>query len=211
MEPAEFVESVRTEKQTALSRLGSSKALYAATGGEMEPEAVLRATAGGERAARDTFREWARTAEESPVAEFFETVAGEEDDHYRTVRSQLGEETVEENDELPALHEYLRGLSGSVARLGAFVGRTVASDASKGQVIGFFVGKADPRTAETFRTLRADLDGQLDGALSRLAEVCETDEDWAVAHEHAEAAIQTVYEEHVASLESMGIDPKPVC
>ena len=78
-------------------------------------------------------------------------------------------------------------------------------------MVGFFTGNADPRTASTFRTLRADLDDQLDRALSLLSEHCKTEEDWDLAREYAEEAIQTAYEEHVAALESLGVDPKPVC
>lgn len=41
MDPNELVEVVREDNHTALSRLGSAKALYADTGGDMDAEPVL--------------------------------------------------------------------------------------------------------------------------------------------------------------------------
>ena len=59
MTPKQFVESVGTDNTTVLSRLGSSKGLYADTEGTMERAAVLRAAATGEFHARETFEGWA--------------------------------------------------------------------------------------------------------------------------------------------------------
>lgn len=208
MDGSEFVDRVRTENNTALSRLGSSKSLYADTGGEMEPEPVLRAAADAEHHAAETYAEWAETADDADVAAAFEETASEERDHYETVAAELDDH---EPGDVPAIQEYLRGIEDTVGRLGAFVGRTLAADESKSQLTGFFTGQADPQTASRFRGMGEDLDAQLDRATDLLEAHCESDEEWERALEAASGAIQTAYEEYTERLEAMGVNPKPVC
>lgn len=208
MNAAEFVDAVRDRNETALSRLGSSKSLYADTGGEMEPETVLAAAADAEHAAAETFEAWAETADEDAAAVFAET-AEEERDHYEQVAAEL--DAHDPSDAVPAIQAYLRDLDDTVERLGGLVGRTLAAEKSKEQTTGFFVGQAKPTTASLFRELGGDLDGQLDRATALLGERCEADDDWDRALAAADAAIQTAYEEYTERLESMGVNPKPVC
>ena len=205
-----FVETVQEENQTALSRLGSSKSLYADTGGEIDTEPVLEATADAEYAAWQTFSQWADDESNDAASEAFATTAEEEQGHYETVLDELGDDEYEPQ-ELPALHEYLRGLESTVERVGAFVGRILASKRSKEQVVGYFVGDADPQTASVFRGFGDDLDAQLERAEDLLEDVCESDDDWETAEEAATGAVQAAYEEYVENLEAMGANPKPVC
>lgn len=205
-----FVEAVREENQTPLSRLGSSKNLYAQTGGEIETEPVLVATAHSEHAAWRTFEGWAEDEAHERASEFFEAVAEEERSHYERVIDELGRE-VDGPDLVPALHEYLREQTDTVDRLGAFIGRALASKRSKDQVVGYFVGNADPQTAELFRGFSGDVDDQL-GRATALLEAVEFDEaERDRAKESASDAIAAAYEEYVDRLESMGVNPKPVC
>ncbi|MCU4742227.1 rubrerythrin family protein [Natronoglomus mannanivorans] len=207
-----FLETVETENQTPLSRLGSSKSLYAATEGDIDAEPVLRATADAEYAAWQTFAGWADDETNDDVREAFETTAAEEEGHYETVLEELGTEADDfEPGETPALHDSLRERTETVERLGGFVGRTLASDRSKDQVVGFFVGDADPQTASLFREFGDDLDDQLERALTLLEAVCESDEDWDRAEDAASGAIEAAYGEYVEVLEGMGANPKPVC
>lgn len=205
----DVVEQVREDNRTALSRLGSSKALYADTRGEMDEETVLRAAAVAERAAHETFAAWADD-EEGDAAEAFRETAEEERDHYERVLGKLDADEVAV-DEVPAIQAYLRGLDDTVERAGGLLGRTVAAGKSKDQLVGFFVGQADPQTSQLFRELGSDLDGQLERAASLVEAVCETDEDRERALAAASEAIQTAYEEYTERLESMGVNPKPVC
>lgn len=208
MDPDAFVDAVRDDSKTALSRLGSSKSLYADTEGEMEPETVLAAAATAEHHAAETYESWA-AAERGDVAEAFAETAGEERAHYETVAGELD---AHEPGSVPAIQSYLRGLDGTVERLGGFVGRTVAADKSKTQLTGFFTGEADPQTASLFRSMGSDLDAQLDRATTLLAAECGDDEEaWERAREAAEEAITAAYDEYTDRLESMGINPKPVC
>lgn len=209
MNAEEFVEAIRAENETALSRLGSSKSLYADTRGEMEPDAVLRAAADAEHAAAETFSTWASDEERERAAAAFETTAAEERDHYEQVVTKL--DGHEPSDELSAIQAYLRGLDGSTERLGGLVGRTLAAEKSKEQTTGFFVGQAKPQVASLFRDLSGDLDGQLERATAALADICEDEADWNRALAAATEAIQAAYEEYTERLESMGVNPKPVC
>jgi hypothetical protein len=209
MDAEEFTDAVRTTTETELSRLGSSKSLYAATGGEMEPAAVLRAAATAEHHAAETFAGWADAETDSDAASAWTEAADEEREHYETVLAELDGD--HDPGAVPAVHERLRAAGDTVERAGGFVGRVLASDASKGQMIGFFTGQADPTTASLFRELRADLDAQLDRGQDVLAAVCEDEADWERAETAAVAAIEAAYGEYVDSLESMGVNPKPVC
>ena len=209
MNADEFPEAVREANRTALSRLGSSKSLYADTMGEMDTDTVLTAAADAEYHAAETYAAWADSEDDTEAAEAFAATADEEGDHYDTVVSKLGEH--EPSDELPAIQQYLRNREGTVARLGAFVGRTLAAEKSKEQLTGFFTGQADPRTASTFREMGGDLDAQLERATTLLADRCDTDEEWDVALAAASEAIQAAYEEYTERLEGMGVNPKPVC
>ncbi|MFB6106556.1 MAG: rubrerythrin family protein [Halobacteriaceae archaeon] len=209
MTPEEFIDAVRDDVETELSRLGSSKSLYADTGGEMDAETVLAAGADAEHHAAATYEAWA-TAESDPAArEAWAETAAEERDHYDRVAGEL--DAHDPSEAVPAIQAYLRGLDDTVARAGGFVGRTLASDASKSQLTGFFTGQADPQTASLFRELRGDLDDQLDRALELLADRCADEDDWERAREAAVGAVEAAYGEYVERLESMGVNPKPVC
>lgn len=207
MTPESFVETVRENNETALSRLGSSKALYADTRGEMETSEVLHAAATAEDAARETFGAWANE-EDGDVAEAFRESADEERSHYESVSSRLDSH---ESGDLPALQAYLRDLDGTIKRVGGFVGRTIVAEKSKEQTTAFFVGQADPQTAQLFRDMGGDLDAQLERGRTLLETLCSDDEEWDQALEAASGAIQTAYDEYTDRLEDMGVNPKPVC
>ncbi|GGL69630.1 rubrerythrin family protein [Halocalculus aciditolerans] len=208
MDASEFTEHVREANETALSRLGSSKSLYAATGGEMDTEDVLHAAADAERAAAETFEQWAATSEGVPAGVYTAT-AEEEREHYETVAGELDDH--EPGDAVSAMQAALRDLTDPVERVGGYVGRLEATDKSKEQYVGFFVGQADPQTAQLFRGLRDDLDGQRDRIDDLLDAVCEDDADVERALDAASTVIQAAYDEYTEQLESLGVNPKPVC
>ena len=205
----EFLDAVRDANRTALSRLGSSKALYAETAGELDAEAVLAAAATAERAAAGTFSTWASDEPDGRAREAFEQSAAEEREHEAAVNAVRSGD--HERGETPALHVYLRGLDETVERAGGFVGRTIAADRSKAQLAGFFVGQADPGTAALFRELGEDLDAQRSRGLSLLEDVCGTPADWERARAAADGAIDAAYGEYTDALEELGVNPKPVC
>lgn len=209
MNADELLESVRESVTTELSRLGSSKALYAATGGDMETDDVLRAAADAEHAAAETFDAWAADEPNDQARETFEATAEEEYDHFDRVCEDLDD--YEPSEEPSALASYLRDLDGTVERAGGLLGRVIVTDESKAQFVGYFVGGADQSAASLFRELREDLDGQEARALDLLDTVCEDDADWETAEDAAIGAVETAYDAYVEQLESLGVDPKPIC
>ncbi|SEW16244.1 rubrerythrin family protein [Halobacterium jilantaiense] len=210
MDASELHDSVREDNDTALSRLGSSKSLYAATGGEMEAGPVLESAADAEHAAAETFAAWTDSEADADAADAFEATAAEERDHYDAVLGELDDHDPGQADP-SAMQQSLRGLDSTVERAGGLLGRILATEKSKEQLTGFFVGQADPQTAQLFRDLKGDLDDQLERTLDLLDSVCETDDDWQTASDAADAAVQTAYDEYTEQLEAMGVNPKPVC
>jgi len=211
MTASEFINAVNEANQTALSRLGSSKALYAETDGDLDPEPVLRAAAIAEDAASETFAAWADNEANTDAAELFGTVADEEADHFETVAAELDDAPRAADNDVPAIQAVLREFDNTVDRAGGLVGRCLVAKKSKEQYTGYFTGEADPQTASLFRELGSDVSEQIDAAADLVAAVCADDADRERAHDAATKAIQAAYDEYTASLEAMGVNPKPVC
>lgn len=211
MTASEFVDAVSEANQTALSRLGSSKALYAETDGDLDPDHVLHAAAIAEDAASETFRAWADDEDHAEAAELFDRVADEEADHYETVAAEIDDAPRAADNDLPAIQSVLRSFDDTVERVGGLVGRCLVAKKSKEQYTGYFTGEADPQTASLFRGLGSDVTEQIEAAAELIEAVCETDGDRDRAHDAASEAIQAAYDEYTESLEAMGVNPKPVC
>ncbi len=211
MNGADFVTAVRTGASTELDRLGSEKALVATTDAALERGEVLASAAAAERRAAETFRAWADDEEHDAARQAFAEVAETERAHLNRITERLGEEP-DENEGPGALHEYLRGVSGTPERVGAgLVGRPLASERTLLQVINFFVNEADEGTAGLFRDLRSETEALTGTGADLLNDVCETDDEWERARRAAEKAIDVAYQEYASTLEAMGLDPKPVC
>jgi rubrerythrin len=207
MTPEQFVESIATDNATALSRLGSSKGLYADTGGTMERAAVLRAAATGAFHARATFEGWAAEETNDDAREVFEATAREEGEHYGLVTGEL--EGEHEPGETPATDESLRSQSDTIGRAGAFLGRTMIADRSADQATAFFVGEADTDGADLLREVGDDTEAQLARAQDLLGEVCTDSADWERASQAASDAIGAAHEEYTDTLNGMGENPEP--
>ncbi len=210
MDGADFLETVRESNATALERLGSDKALVAATDAALERERVLEAAAAAEVRAAVTLEAWADDEADDRAREAFREAAARERDHHERVVA-LGD--VAAADPPPdALHEYLRGLEGTVERAAAgLVGRPLVAARSLLQVINFFVNEGDRAAAETFRELRSETDEQAETGTAVVAAVRDGPDDRARAEAAASRAIDAAYGEYADSLEALGIDPKPVC
>ncbi|SDL91075.1 hypothetical protein SAMN04487949_0143 [Halogranum gelatinilyticum] len=206
MNASAFAETLRDDHETALSRLGSSKALYALTGGEMDAPNVRRAAHDEATTAARVFAEWADSEDDAAAADVFADVAADAESHLDAIGADAGDP-----DATRPLYETLEGFDDTHARLGGLVGRTLATKKTAEQLVGFFVGDADPQSASTFRGLRDDYDDHLDAALAALDDACETDEEWDAAKAAADATIEAAYGHYVETLESMGVKPKNVC
>jgi hypothetical protein len=201
-----FLDALRDDHETALSRLGSSKALYAATGGEMDAEHVQRAATDEATIAARTFDAWAADEDSERAAGLFADVAETSRAHAERVEP----DDYEPADSLP-VYAHCDSVEGTVARLGALVAARLVAGKTVEQMVGFFVGDADPTTANTFRDLRGDVESQRDDAAELLADTCTDDAEWDAARAAADAVIEVAYDDYVETLEGMGVKPKNVC
>ena len=198
MNAQEFTDSVRTAHETALSRLGSSKWVYALTGGEMDGEEVETAWATDNRAAHETFGAWADDAD-ADAAAVFAAVA------------EAASDRADGDNEPRPMYDALASLDDTPARAGGLVGWTLVAEKTLAQMVGFFVGDADPTTANTFREYKSETQEFRERAEDLLDAVCDDDADWSRAREGADRVVEAAYDDYVETLESMGIKPKNVC
>lgn len=199
-----FLEDLEEEYRTELSRLSSSKALYAVTGGEMDGPQIRAAVGQEAGSAAELFASWADDGE-GAAAELFADVAADIDDHRERIGDGGGDP---DTDGL--LFDTLADYDTPPERVAGLLARTVVADRLTEQVVGYFVGDADPQAANEFRAIREELGDQRDRALSVLETVCD-EEGWDEARDAAGAAIEGAYDYYVETLESMGVKPKNVC
>jgi len=197
----DLIDAVRDDQQTELSRIGSSKTLYADTRGEMEPDAIHAAAAAREAATRDTFEAWAEEGD-GAVADLFADAAAKAAD-------RLGD--ADPADREYALYDTLAGLDSPVERLGGLVGWTLVDKKIKEQLTGFFTGQADPQTASTFRSAGGDVEELREDAADLLEATCDGEADWDEAEAAATAVVEAAYDDYVETLEDLGVNPKNVC
>jgi hypothetical protein len=202
MDGTTLVDTVTDDLETQFSRLGSSKWLYALTDGEMTGEAVRAATAADAAAAAETFVAWADA--DGDAAGTFEALAASAADRRDAV--DPGADAADRG-----LYDALAGLDGTVSRLGGALGYLLVLDRTVGQMVGFFVGDADPSTANEFRDLRSDVDADRGRVVDALDSACSGDDDWDRAAAAATTVVEATYDDYVETLESMGINPKNVC
>ena len=195
MDGTTLVDTLTDDLETQLSRLGSSKWLYALTDGDMTGEAVRAAAAADAAAAAETFASW--------DADPFDALATSAADRRDAVDADATPADRHADDALAALDD-------SVARLGGALGYCLVLDRTVGQMVGFFVGDADPSTANQFRDLRDGVDADRTRVVDALDSACSGD-DWDRAADAATAVVEAAYDDYVERLESMGVKPKNVC
>jgi hypothetical protein len=208
MNVAELRDAIESEYETELSRLGSSKSMYAATEGEMESDAVLSAMADRAHAAAETFDAWGGETTDTVLADAFGSIAADQHGGAERISDAGGGSAF---DRPTALQEYLRDQDTPVERAGGLLAWALVADRTASQAVGFFVGNADPSSADVFRDLRGEIRRAGEHAEEILEEVCDEPEDWERAREVAGEAIEAAYGEYVDALESMGVKVKPVC
>ncbi len=208
MNAAELRDELESEHETELSRLGSSKSMYAATEGEMDTDAVLSAMADRSHAAAETFDGWGAETTDAMLADAFGSLAADQHAQAKRIVDAGGGKAL---DRPTALQEYLRELNAVDERAGGLLAWTLVADRTLSQAVGFFVGNADPASANLFRDLREETERAGDRAEGLLEAVCEDPDDWDGAREGASEAIEAAYAEYVETLESMGVKVKPVC
>lgn len=209
MDGAALLDSVRTEKETELDRLGSEKSLLAATEARLEPDPVLVTAATTLQTARDELANWADEATDETAAETLRSIADELDGAVATVTDELDGD----GDGIAALEAPFLSLdaTGDIERVAAgSIGVPLVLDRLFLQVVSFFVNEAENDRADLFRDLRADADAMLAAGTNALDELC-TGEDWDRAEASAMAVIDAAYDDYAERLDAMGFDPKPIC
>jgi hypothetical protein len=204
MSATDLVEAVREDNRTELSRLGSSKSLYADTEGGMNPDTVLAAAADAAHHAAETFEGWA----DSDIDGVFAAAADGERGHYEGITGELD---AHEPGERPAVVGTIRGYETALECLGGLVGWTLVAEEKASQYSGFFTGQADPGTASLFRGFGDDYEATRADALDALETVCDGEDDWGRAEAAATGAVGAAYDEYFETLEALGVNPKPVC
>jgi len=215
MDGADFLERVRADEATALSRLGSDKYLIAVTGADLSTGPVLAAVGRSAAAARDTFDAWAAEGSD-PAAAAFADAAATERDHYDRVADAMPDgESVVADAETPVVDAVADAMAASedtIERAATgLVGRALVVDKAHLQVVSFFVNEADDARADLARELRSDAQAQLDAGVDLLGALCESDEEWERARRAAGRVVADAYDDYAAALDAMGVDPKPVC
>lgn len=209
MDPEAFLEAVEADHETELSRLGSSKALYAVTAGEMDSAAVRAAMAARAAAAAEVFDAWAADEPDERAVETFATAA--ETQREAAAATDDGEATTADVPEPGPMVEALADLGGTVERAGGLAAWALVADALYAQAVGFFVGSADAESADRFRERRAAVEPVREAALDLLGATVEDDADRERAAGAAAATIEAAYDGYVAVLEDLGITVKPIC
>ena len=194
--------TLRDDHETEFSRLGSSKAMYALTGGDMDGDAVRAAAATDALGFAAVLEGW---DDADAAGTLYTDLADAAREHAAAVAD---DPTL---DDRPRLYDAVAGLDAAPARLGGLLGRYLVVSEYASQMVGFFVGDADPMAANDFRDLRSELDAEHDRVVDALESACETDDEWAAARDAAEGVIEAAYDDYVETLESMGIKPKNVC
>ncbi|MFB6129730.1 MAG: transcription antitermination protein [Salinigranum sp.] len=206
MDGSTLADDVRDDYETPISRLGSSKWIYALTGGEMDADHVRDAANDDAQTAANVFEEWAKTEADDDAAALFREVVEAATTRRERIDSEAGTPDIER-----PMYEVLLDLDDTAERLGGLLGWALVERQTVGQMVGFFVGDADPRTADLFREVRGDVEEHRDRTVALLDEACESDDDWETAATAAGAVVEAAYDEYVETLESMGVKPKNVC
>jgi len=201
MTDATLQDAIEAEYETELSRLGSSKSLYALTGGELETDAVLAALADAAATAAATFEDW---TDDPEAGDLFLEAAETGREHADRIAESADE--AEPVDAPTPADEVLRGLQSPAARLGGLLAWTLLTDETLAQGVGFFVGNADPKAADRFRDLRSDVAELRERTLDVLEEA-----DDEAARAAASDVVEAAYAHYANTLEGMGVKVKPVC
>jgi hypothetical protein len=191
---------LRDDYETELSRLGSSKWLYALTGGDLDGDAIRAVADADAGHAAETFGAW----DDGPAGDLFAAVAESAADH----RDRIDADATSDVDR--PLYDAVDG-DDAPTRLGALFGWSTVAGKTLSQMVGFFVGDANPAAADAFRGIRDDVDDHREDALGALEEHCGVDDDWERAEAAAAAVVEAAYDEYVEKLEAMGIKPKNIC
>jgi len=205
MDADSFLDDLRDAHGTELSRLSSSKAVYALTDGEMAGDAVRTGTARELHQLASIIDDWAATSEGEAAALFADAA-----DFAATSAEDFDGEAAEES--APSVTAAaLADRESDRERLAGAAAAFLVLEELASQLVGFFVGDADRKSADEFREFRTELGDYRDEAATLLADHCQDEADREEAHAVGADVIDGAYDWYVDTLESMGVEPKNVC
>lgn len=211
MDGTGFVDRLESELTTEMNRYGSQKLLLALTAADLERDPVLQVAATEMTAAHELYEAWAADSSSSTVADAM-AAAG---DRQRTHRSRLSDELdfdPEMTDDRPPVYEALRECTTPIERTAAgLVALPMLRSRMYTQIIGFFINEAATRPTDLFREFKTETETAITDGESLLVELCGDDATWTTAETAATTTIETAYEDYAATLEGMGLDPRPIC
>ncbi|GCF14252.1 hypothetical protein Harman_21870 [Haloarcula mannanilytica] len=200
MDAGAAIDAVRDRTETERNRLGSDKALIAATDATLETEAVLAAAAARESGLARVLDQWAGESDDAATTQFEAAAAGAAE------RADRIDADVGDSD---AFIDHLETVSGTANRVGAgLVAAPLVADRFYLQVVSFFVNEADEGRADTFREIRQGASA-LNHGETALGALSESERETAATA--ATEAIEAAYDDYATTLEAMGLDPKPIC
>ncbi|MEA5388254.1 hypothetical protein VB779_15230 [Haloarculaceae archaeon H-GB11] len=209
MDAATLQEAVHEEMATEIDRLGSDKALFSVTGGTLEEAEILGSLAADDAAVRDVVRSWADDEADSTAREAFAEAADRLDEQVDRLAADLDGDLPGAED---AVADHLGTLTETEARVAAgLVARPLVRDRTLLQVVNYFVNEADRQGADLARELRSATDEGRAAGLETLDACCETEAEYERAHEAATELVAVAYRDYADALESLGLDPKPIC
>ena len=199
MDATDTIAAVEEATTTERSRIGSDKALIAATGANLEADAIWAAAATREAGLANVLDGW--TADTDAIADAFDRAEQAAADRAERIDATPGDPD--------ALSAHLDTVDGIDERVGAgLVAPALVLDRFYLQVVSFFVNEADEGSADVARELRSEA-SDFSPARDALAALDESGRERA--RDAAVEAVGVAYEEYASALESMGLDPKPVC
>lgn len=208
MDADSFLDDVRDAHGTELSRLGSSKAVYALTDGEMDGDAVRTGAARELHELAPILERWSEDAE-GDAADLFADAGDFAAEYADTFDSEAA--VPEDESVTHVTAEALAACADERERLAGAAAAFLVLEEIAGQLVGFFVGNADRQSADEFREFRDELGDYRDDAAALLDERCEDETDWETAHEVGAGVVEGAYDWYVGTLEAMGVEPKNVC
>ena len=204
-----LVDGVRESERTELDRLGSDKAMIAATAADLDTDPVLEHVASTLDGLGTTCEAWAAEGDGDAAALFAATAEAASEEFDRVTAAM--DDSAEPTGHAPAVVATLDGFETDPARVGGLVGQSLAFDRTLLQAVNFFVNEADESRANVIRDVRTAASNRVDEAAAVLGEVCAGEDDWDAAEEAAIAVVDAAYAEYADALDALGIDPKPVC
>lgn len=208
MDEDALLERARTAADTELTRLGSEKALLAATDATLDTETILAALATTLDDAADHLAAWAEATDDPPLADALADGAT----RLETARGELGQVDTDLAPERSWLGAGIGAPETDVGRAAAgVVGVPLVLDRLCLQSVSFFVNEADTERADVVRAVRDGVADLRDAHLAAVAEWADDADAAETAVEAAAAVVTAAYQEYADRLDKMGLDPKPVC